>query len=55
MRKMHVVVDTADGPSLGRTVTDWWAATDSTPNVLVATKGDAERFFGLITERLSLL
>ncbi len=55
MKKMHVVVDTTDGPSLGRTVTDWWAATDETPNVLVATRGDADRFFALITERLSLL
>ncbi len=55
MRKMHVVVDTTDGPSLGRTVTDWWGATQEKPNAMVATGGNADRFFGLITERLKLL
>jgi len=52
---MHVVVDTTEGPSLGRTVTDWFAATDQTPNTKVITSGDAEGFFALITERINRL
>ncbi len=52
---MHVVVDTQEGPSLGRTVTDWWGASDEQPNVTVATKGDADQFFSLITQRLATL
>jgi len=55
MKAMHVVVDTQDGPSLGRTVTDWWGATDEPTNTLVATRGDADQFFTLITERLARL
>ncbi len=54
-RAMHVAVDTNEGPSLGRTVTDWFGVTDAEPNAMVITKGDADRFFALITERLALL
>ncbi|OED40009.1 nucleoside hydrolase [Chromatiales bacterium (ex Bugula neritina AB1)] len=54
-RLMHVVVDTSEGPSLGRTVTDWFGAGEEEPNVMVMTSGDADRFFALITDRLSQL
>lgn len=54
-RDMHVVVDTTEGPSLGRTVTDWFGATDQTPNTRVITSGDADAFFKLITDRISQL
>jgi purine nucleosidase len=55
MRKMHVEIDAQEGPSLGRTVADWWNATDESPNVSVAVSGDADQFFALITERLATL
>lgn len=54
-RQMHVAVDTSEGPSLGRTVTDWFAVTGQTPNALVMTDGDADQFFDLITRRIALL
>ena len=54
-RQMHVVVDTTEGPSLGRTVTDWFGATEQLPNTKVITSGDAEAFFALITERIKRL
>ncbi|MEM7258806.1 MAG: nucleoside hydrolase [Pseudomonadota bacterium] len=55
LKPMHVEVDTHDGPSLGRTVTDWWGVTDEPRNAVVATHGDADRFFELITQRLAAL
>lgn len=55
LREMNVVVDTNDGPSLGRTVTDWWGATDAPCNAKVAMAGDADVFFSLITSRLNAL
>ena len=52
---MHVVVDTVDGPSLGRTVTDWFAVTGQASNTTVITTGDADGFFDLIAERVATL
>lgn len=54
-RRMHVVVDMAEGPSLGRTVTDWFGVTEQEPNAKVITGGDADGFFNLIAERIALL
>lgn len=54
-RPMHVVVDMVDGPSLGRTVTDWFGVTEQEPNATVITGGDADGFFNLIAERIALL
>ncbi len=54
-RPMHVVVDTAEGPSLGRTVTDWFAVTGQQPNTTVITDGNADRFFELIVQRIATL
>jgi len=54
-RPMHVTVDTVDGPSLGRTVTDWFGVTDQSPNTWVMTRGKADRFFDLIAERIATL
>ncbi len=54
-REMAVTVDINDGPSLGRTVADWYSVTDAKPNAMVITDGDSDRFFGLITERLATL
>lgn len=54
-RHMHVTVDTVDGPSLGRTVTDWFGVTEQAPNTKVMTSGNADRFFELIAERIATL
>ena len=54
-KPMHVVVDTVDGPSLGRTVTDWFAVTGQAPNTTVITTGDADGFFNLIADRVAIL
>lgn len=54
-RPMHVVVDMAEGPSLGCTVTDWFGVTEQEPNAKVITGGEAGGFFNLIVERIALL
>lgn len=54
-RRMAVTVDTTDGPNFGRTVADWYAVTDHQPNALVIHRGDSDRFFQLIVERLATL
>lgn len=54
-RGMAVTVDTTDGPSLGRTVTDWYNVADKPTNATVITDGDSDRFFDLITLSLATL
>lgn len=52
-RKCSVTVDTADGPSLGRTVVDWWNKTNAPANCLVVTEIDADGYFDLLTQKLA--
>lgn len=54
-KDIAVTVETCDGPNLGRTVADWYAVTESNPNATVITRGDSDRFFSLITERLAAI
>lgn len=54
-REMSLKVDINEGPSYGRTVADWYGVTTDTPNALVMTEGDSDRFFALIVERLAML
>lgn len=54
-RDMSVQVDINDGPSLGRTVADWYGVTDQKPNATVVTDGDSDRFFDLIIRSLAAL
>lgn len=50
-RSCHVRVDCTDGPSVGRTVVDWWKD-ERRPNALVLDAIDDEGFFELLTARL---
>ena len=52
---MAVTVDINDGPSLGRTVADWYGVTDSIPNATVITEGDSDRFFDLVVTGLAAI
>ena len=50
---MHVAVETADGPTLGRTVVGRRGTAGNEPNASVAVGIDADGFFRLLTERLA--
>jgi len=50
---MAVEVDTNAGFGLGRTICDIRGLTGATANVDVATSVDSDRFFTLLTERLT--
>ena len=52
-RECHVEVETAEGPALGLTVTDWWSKSDKAKNCHVITDIDADGFFDLLNERLA--
>jgi len=54
-KDMHVAVETGEGPALGRTVADWFGVLDKPANAWVAQRGDADRFFALITDQLKKL
>jgi purine nucleosidase len=51
-KAMFVEVDTAAGPSFGRTVCDLYGVLKRPANALVALKADDQGFFDLFTERL---
>jgi purine nucleosidase len=53
MRRGRVSVVTDGGPACGMTIADWWGA--DSPNALVALDLDADRYYGLLTERLATL
>ena len=52
-RTGHVSVILEPGSGHGMTVADWWESTDLPPNAQVALSLDADRFYALLTERLS--
>lgn len=54
-REAHVTVVTDSGPGHGQTIADWWGQTGAEPNARVMTSLDADRFFDLLTERLTRL
>ena len=53
IQPMAVEVDTNAGFGLGRTICDIRGLTGATANVDVATSVDSDRFFTLLTERLT--
>jgi purine nucleosidase len=55
LRPGHVSVVLEPGLGHGMTVADWWGSTDRKPNAKVALSLDADRFYGLLTERLATL
>ncbi len=52
-RRVHVEVDTTDGPSAGRTACDVYGTTGRSPNVDLAVNLDAERFWELLVAALA--
>lgn len=52
LQAMNVEVEVNPGPSLGRTVCDYWKVTGKAPNALVGMKINASAFFDLLTERV---
>jgi purine nucleosidase len=55
LERMHVAVDTTEGPSFGRTVCDLYHVLGLEPNANVAIKVDADAYFDLIAKRLATL
>ena len=54
-RRMHVEIETSATASMGRTICDVHGRTENVPNATVLERIDADRFFSLLTERLSRL
>ena len=51
-RDCFVEIDTNDGPSIGRTVVDWWQGLKKPANVHVVDDANADGFFELLVDRL---
>ncbi|VAW16903.1 Inosine-uridine preferring nucleoside hydrolase [hydrothermal vent metagenome] len=54
-RKINVEIEVTSELTRGMSVADYWGVTSRTPNVNFIRDGDAERFYQLLTERLSRL
>ena len=54
-RYINVEIETESDLTRGMTVADWWRVTDRKPNALFIGNLDPDRFFKLLTERLSKL
>ena len=54
-RYINVEIETVSDLTRGMTVADWWQVTDREPNALFIGDLDSDRFFKLLTERLSTL
>ena len=54
-REGHVAVSLEGGVGHGMTAADWWGTTGTAPNATVMLSLDADRYYGLLTERLALL
>ena len=54
-RHINVEIETESDLTRGMTVADWWRVTDRKPNALFIGDLDADRFFELLTRRLSAL
>ena len=54
-RHINVMIETTSELTLGMTVADWWGVTDRPANATFMNDVDAQGFFDLLTERLSIL
>ena len=52
---VNVEIEISSELTMGMTVVDWWDVTDRKPNVTYINQINAEGFFSLILERLSVL
>lgn len=54
-RRIHMSVDSREGPTFGQTIVDWYDGLKQPKNVFWVENGDAQGFFDLLTERLARL
>jgi purine nucleosidase len=54
-RHANVQIETKSDLTLGETVVDWYGKIHHSPNALWITEADSDRFFALLTERVSRL
>nr|WP_314615083.1 nucleoside hydrolase [uncultured Pseudomonas sp.] len=54
-RRIHMSVDSREGPTFGQTVADWYGVLKQPANVMWVAEGDAQGFFDLLSERLARL
>ncbi|MEB8055891.1 nucleoside hydrolase [Pseudomonas fulva] len=54
-RRIHMSIDTREGPTFGQTVADWYGVLKQPANVMWVEKGDAQGLFDLLSERLARL
>lgn len=54
-KSVHVAVETNSLLTMGRTVADWWGATDNPPNATVMDRANSDGFYELVVDRLSRL
>lgn len=54
-RRIHMSIDSREGPTFGQTVADWYGVLNQPANVLWVNQGDAQGFFDLLSARLARL
>ena len=54
-RRIHVSIDSREGPTFGQTVADWYGVLKQPANVMWVAEGDAQGFFDLLSARLARL
>jgi purine nucleosidase len=54
-RQINVMIEVASELTMGMTVADYWQITDRPRNVHFIRSGDADRFYGMLVERLARL
>ncbi|MFJ4443298.1 nucleoside hydrolase [Pseudomonas sp. NPDC089422] len=54
-RRIHMSVDSREGPTFGQTIADWYGVLEQPANVLWVNEGDAQGFFDLLSARLARL
>ena len=54
-RRIHLSIDSREGPTFGQTVADWYGVLKQPANVLWVEQGDAQGLFDLLSARLARL
>ena len=54
-RRIHMTIDSREGPSFGQTLADWYGVLKQPANVMWVEEGDAQGLFDLLSARLARL
>jgi purine nucleosidase len=54
-RRIHLSVDSREGPTFGQTIADWYGVLRQSANVMWVNEADAQGFFDLLSARLARL